>query len=267
MEKIDYCYHTHTTRCGHAYGSEEEYIQVAINNGLKVIGFTDHVFLPGISQPGMRGDYSLLDDYVNTIKGLKEKYKDQIEVLVGFEAEYLEQFVPYYKELLDSKKIDYLILGQHNYVKDNKIIWYNANGENNEFLHLYITHIIEGMKTGLFSYIAHPDFFTHGLYEWSDEASQAARRLCEASIKYDVPLEFNLGGFRYPYNDNPNRKAKLRYPNMEFWKIVSEYPDVKVFIGPDAHKPETVSIDYEIEYALSKVKEFNLNLQTRIKNH
>ena len=73
MEKIDYCYHTHTTRCGHAYGSEEEYIQVAINNGLKVIGFTDHVFLPGISQPGMRGDYSLLDDYVNTIKGLKEK--------------------------------------------------------------------------------------------------------------------------------------------------------------------------------------------------
>ena len=67
--------------------------------------------------------------------------------------------------------------------------------------------------------------------------------------------------------DNPNRKEKLRYPNMDFWKIVSEYPDVKVFIGPDAHKPETVSIDYEIEYALSKVKEFNLNLQTRIKNH
>ena len=24
--KIDYCYHTHTYRCGHAQGSDEEYV-------------------------------------------------------------------------------------------------------------------------------------------------------------------------------------------------------------------------------------------------
>ena len=32
-------YHTHTPRCNHAVGSEEEYIQQALNAGMKILGF------------------------------------------------------------------------------------------------------------------------------------------------------------------------------------------------------------------------------------
>lgn len=32
-------YHTHTTRCGHAEGTEEEYILTALRCGYKVLGF------------------------------------------------------------------------------------------------------------------------------------------------------------------------------------------------------------------------------------
>ena len=35
-------YHTHTTRCGHAEGTEEEYILTALRCGYKVLGFSDH---------------------------------------------------------------------------------------------------------------------------------------------------------------------------------------------------------------------------------
>lgn len=35
-------YHTHTWRCGHAEGSEQDYIQQAIKAGLKTLGFSDH---------------------------------------------------------------------------------------------------------------------------------------------------------------------------------------------------------------------------------
>lgn len=35
-------YHTHTTRCGHAEGTEEEYILTALRCGFKVLGFSDH---------------------------------------------------------------------------------------------------------------------------------------------------------------------------------------------------------------------------------
>lgn len=35
-------YHTHTFRCHHASGSDEEYVLEAIANGYKVLGFSDH---------------------------------------------------------------------------------------------------------------------------------------------------------------------------------------------------------------------------------
>ena len=35
-------YHTHTARCGHAEGTEEEYILTALRCGFKVLGFSDH---------------------------------------------------------------------------------------------------------------------------------------------------------------------------------------------------------------------------------
>ena len=39
-------YHTHTARCHHASGTEEEYIQAAIESGLRVLGFSDHTPYP-----------------------------------------------------------------------------------------------------------------------------------------------------------------------------------------------------------------------------
>ena len=35
-------YHTHTARCGHAWGSDREYAESALAAGLKILGFSDH---------------------------------------------------------------------------------------------------------------------------------------------------------------------------------------------------------------------------------
>ena len=35
-------YHTHTTRCNHATGTEEEYVQSALERGLEILGFSYH---------------------------------------------------------------------------------------------------------------------------------------------------------------------------------------------------------------------------------
>ena len=35
-------YHTHTTRCKHASGEDREYVEKAIESGLKILGFSDH---------------------------------------------------------------------------------------------------------------------------------------------------------------------------------------------------------------------------------
>ena len=40
---MDYNLHTHTWRCSHATGAEEEYILRAIENGIVCMGFSDHI--------------------------------------------------------------------------------------------------------------------------------------------------------------------------------------------------------------------------------
>ena len=83
-------YHTHTKRCNHAVGEDEEYVLSAIENGYKVLGFADHTPWKYNSDytPRIRMKLEEFEDYYKSIKALKEKYKDQIEILIGVEAEY-----------------------------------------------------------------------------------------------------------------------------------------------------------------------------------
>ena len=39
-------YHTHTARCGHATGTDEEYVLAAIEQGFDELVFSDHVPWP-----------------------------------------------------------------------------------------------------------------------------------------------------------------------------------------------------------------------------
>ena len=109
MLAINYCFHSHTSRCGHATGTDEEYVLEAIKAGIKNMGFSDHVFIPNRPQRGIRGNYEELDDYISSVRALASKYKDKINIFVGFEAEdYNEISNDYYRDLLKNK-IDYLI--------------------------------------------------------------------------------------------------------------------------------------------------------------
>ena len=69
-------YHTHTTRCGHAEGTEEEYILTALRCGYKVLGFSDHTpwayATPGFVSR-IRMLPSQLDDYVLTLRRLRRR--------------------------------------------------------------------------------------------------------------------------------------------------------------------------------------------------
>ena len=73
-------YHTHTYRCGHAYGEDEDYVVEAIGAGMQTLVFSDHVMLEGFSQPNVRGDFALSEGYFSSIRNLKEKYKERTAV-------------------------------------------------------------------------------------------------------------------------------------------------------------------------------------------
>ena len=72
--KMKYNYHTHTWRCGHAMGTEREYVETAIREGFQELGFSDHA---PYMFPKETGHYSTFrmpvaetEGYVDTVNAL-----------------------------------------------------------------------------------------------------------------------------------------------------------------------------------------------------
>lgn len=236
----NYSFHSHTFRCGHATGDIEDYVMEAIKNKITTYGVSDHVFLPGVSQPTVRGDFSLLDNYVETFHSVKEIYKDFITLYLGFECEYAPMYLEYYKSLLTSETVEYLICGQHCTFDDNRnAFWYFGyyNMNNFENIERYKDDVILAMKSGLFFYIAHPDLFMYTITRITPDMDRVINEIVDASIKYDIPLEMNISGFGRIEADKEH--GTLGYPNEYFWKTAQQ-KGAKIIFGGDYHKPEAI---------------------------
>ena len=257
--KIDYCYHTHTSRCGHAYGEDASFVQAAIRQGMVELGFSDHVFLPYHSQPGIRGNFSQLNDYINSVNSLKKKYQKNINIHLGFECEYYPEYIEYYRELKEKYGVEYLILGQHCFIDDQGAFhWYLYENCPYERIKRYTDDLIKGMETGLFAYVAHPDIFVSPYHTFNMGCEECARRICQAAQRLHLPLEINLGG-----PASQGLMIDQVYPNDDFWRIASEY-HVEVYVGVDAHTPEYFQkANYQL--ALDIIEKYHLTLLTRLK--
>lgn len=227
--------HTHTHRCGHADGTDEEYVLHAIAQGYTKIGFSDHApyVFPDGHESGFRIKQKDAQDYANSVRALQEKYKDQIEIKLGFELEYYPALHEQELEYLSQFGYDYLIQGQH--YTDNEYekhaFYTGSKTDSTALLDKYISQVILGAKTGDFTYVAHPDLIN---YTGDREIYlKKMRYMVERLYTIGIPLEFNFYGFF----------EKRQYPNYDFWKIVAEVGN-PVVIGLDAHWP-TVYDDTE----------------------
>lgn len=241
MKKQRFNLHTHTARCGHANGTDEQYIHSAIDAGFKVLGFSEHIPLEEIRIAGARMLIEQKEEYLATIRKLKETYQKQIDIKVGFEIEYLEDHLDYLHAL--RKECDFMILGQHlKYVRGlNEYYDYDCYCSTAD-LYTYLEQVESALQQHLITYIAHPDYFMQGRRVFSKECEEVAHRIGKASIAYDIPLEINLNGFHYgkksyEFYDKPGiYEERYPYPFREFWQIISSY-GCKVVYGYDAHSP------------------------------
>jgi len=247
---MHYNYHTHTYRCHHADGTEREYIETAISGGIKKMGFSDHI--PFRFPDGYESSYRIrtekAEEYIRTIKALKEEYKDKIEIHIGFEMEY---YALYFKEMLDNARkwgAEYLILGQHYIGNEYPRGASCTRGSSLESeLCEYSSSVVEAIKTGVFSCVAHPDIFK---YSGQEKAYiREMRRICVASKEYEIPLEINLLGIR----DN------RFYPVEKFWEIAGEEKAPVVF-GFDSHDTASAYDRESLPRAEELVRKYKLNI-------
>lgn len=230
-------YHTHTKRCGHASGEDEDYVLEAIGQGFQELGFSDHAMLPGFSEPYKRGDYSLFQNYCDSIDALKKKYQGQIKIFLGFEAESFPMFFPYYKELLEGGVLDYLVLGNHSALgEDRKIYAHFSRITNPSQLYLYRDLALKALSSGMFSIFAHPDYFLSSIDNFDADCRKVSKDLIECCIAYDIPLEINIAGIRAGKRMIGTTRRWL-YPTDDFFELVRKY-HAKCIFGQDAHAPD-----------------------------
>lgn len=241
--------HTHTKRCRHATGNDEDYVQRAIANGYDLIGFSDHApyIFPNRHKSGFRMKLKQTKNYADSINSLKNKYKSDIEIKFGFELEYYPQLFKKEIEYLKTFDYDYLILGQH--FTDNEFENYAkyaaSKTDSIAVLDKYISQLLLGVETGVFTYVAHPDLinFTGSREIYLSKMEYMLERLKES----DIPIEFNFLGFI----------DKRHYPNDDFWKIAAEKKN-RVVIGLDAHDPIMFDRTAQLEEAKRYLKNLGI---------
>lgn len=247
MNKFRENLHTHTYRCNHASGTEREYIENAIKAGYSCLGFSDHapyVFRDG-HYSGFRMKPEQQFDYVETLSALREEYRDRIEIKIGYEAEYYPEFFGEFMKLITRCPVDYMILGQH--FVESEMTGKNScrTTDDEAFLANYVDELCEGISTGVYTYIAHPDLVNYVGGERIYEKHYT--RLIECAKKLGIPLEINLLGIR----------DHRTYPSEKFFKLCGEI-GAQVCIGSDAHQAEVVYDEPSLITAQKWIEKYSL---------
>ncbi|MBQ4064870.1 MAG: histidinol phosphate phosphatase, partial [Clostridia bacterium] len=103
----------------------------------------------------------------------------------------------------------------------------NPFDDNGTLTH-FIDQLLEGLSTGSFTYIAHPDM-VHFVGDPEHRRSELTR-LCRGVKALGLPIEVNMLGY----------VDKRHYPTESFYRIVAETGN-DVIVGCDAHTPSFLS--------------------------
>ena len=246
---MKYNLHAHTYRCSHASGTAEEYVLRAIEGGIECFGFSDH--MPYINPNGREDKFRVpvaeADGYISEILSLKEKYKDKIDIHVGFETEYYADHFDGMLEHAHSLGAEYLILGQHFWAPYSEDRLPSSTPTSDvDRLDEYVSSVVSAIRSGAFTYVAHPDLFNFTGSD--DEYAEYMRRICVASRECGVPLEINFLGIR---------EGRI-YPSDRFFRIAAEERSPITF-GFDSHSVDAAYDAESMAVAYDMVDRLSLN--------
>lgn len=226
-------FHTHTTRCKHAVGTDEQYVKAAIQGGFDVLGFADHAaWTFGTDYVShCRMTPAQWPDYRASVLHLREQYAGQIDIRLGMETEYYPRYMdqlPRFRE----QGCEYFILAPHFLFTEEECPYTGTSCRDDDELRRYAEQTAEAIQTGEYCYLAHPDLYMMSRREFDKASMDAADVICQAAREAHMPLEYNLLGLRDAMH------GRFRgYPHTDFWQYIRKWHN-DVIIGVDAHAPD-----------------------------
>ena len=234
--------HNHTTRCNHAEGTVDEYVQRAIELGIDIYGFSEHA--PMDFDERYRLAFNEVNSYFDDVLNAKERYKDDIEILLGYEVDYL---VGHMDDRVLKANVDYLIGSVHFLDKwsfDNpEFIGEWKNRDIDEIWKAYFEATENMVKMGAFDIVGHLDLIKVFKYLPTKDVRILAKNVLKAIKESNMVLELNSAGLRKPIGEIYPSKTILE----EAYAL-----DIPITFSSDAHSVEQVGFEYEQTKALAK---------------
>lgn len=239
--------HNHTKLCNHAEGEIDEYIEKAIECGIKYFGFSEHA--PMNFDQQYRIGFEQMKEYENAVLSAKEKYKEKIEIFLGYEVDYLEDYMD--KRVLNAD-VDYLI-GSVHFIEewgfDNpEFIGNYKNQDIDKIWEKYFNAIEEMARSRLFDIVGHMDLIKIFKYIPKKDINEIAKNALRAIREADMSIEINVAGFRKPIGE--------AYPSLSLLKEAKKL-DIPITFASDAHKPEQVGLFSDETIAMAKNAGYN----------
>ncbi len=245
--------HNHTPLCNHAKGSPEEFIKEAIKKNIKIYGFADHA--PMEFDYEYRMGFEDMENYEKEIKNLKEKYKDKIEILLGYEVD----FTPFVDKRVLNRKVDYLIGSVHfldNWGFDNpEFIKEWDRRDVDDVYKEYFSKIEEMANSKLFDIVGHIDLVKVFGHKPKTNIKDLAKNAIKAIKNANMTVEINTAGLRKP--------VKELYPSDELIEIILN-ENIDITFSSDAHSPQQVG--FKLNETIQKFKNLGLNEAVFYKN-
>lgn len=253
-------YHTHTTFCD-GKESAEDMAKTAFTKGFDILGFSGHSMYPFASVWHIAPrDFN---KYTDVIHNLKEEYNGRMQILCGFEADYvpgltiprMSDYAPFHP--------DYLIGSVHYIMNENGNFGADDNAENlqvgikklfngnaKEAVCTYFALQREMLQKGDFAIWGHPDVIRNqnGKLHFFDEGESWYRSELVAtanSAKHSgVIAEINTGAIARGTMDD-------LYPSADFLAILHD-TGVPVMINSDAHRGQDLDCAFDRAAAAAK---------------
>ncbi|MGE4419553.1 MAG: histidinol-phosphatase [Sulfurimonas sp.] len=239
--------HNHTKLCNHAEGEISEYIEKAIECNIKYFGFSEHA--PMNFDEKYRIGFHQMKEYEQSIIDAKEKYKNSIEILLGYEVDYLKGYMD---ERVLNADVDYLI-GSVHFIEewgfDNPEFIGNYKDQDIDLIwQKYFDAIEEMAKSKLFDIVGHLDLIKIFKYMPSKNINKIAKNALLAIKEADMSVEINVAGFRKPIGE--------AYPSLSLLKEIKKL-SIPITFASDAHKPEQVGLYSDEATQMAKSAGYN----------
>ena len=244
--KQKFTLHTHNNELRFdGISTAKEMLDKAESLGFETIGVTNHLIVHR-NLANWRGreplfftdfekDLDVFKRHIEIIENLKSNYK--MNILIGFEADFFcgKEWREGFEKMLPKLDVDYLV-GTTHFIKSKdesflcniyhlKYLDKISDEDLDEYMKNHFENIIESIKSGYYSFIAHLDYcsiFDLGIDKKYDEYKY---RILEALKEYKMPYEINTSGY-----------DRIGRPHPDVWMIKeAKKLDIPVVLSDDAH--------------------------------